>query len=103
MNIKFIFIRLELIVLSPIFPSLLTFVLLIVYKIYFEPSILCDDGDFYTLYELKTSLTKEMANYNIATIKIEEYNDLQIQLKEISTPRFRNFSQEEFYTRKLDN
>jgi hypothetical protein len=30
--------------LSPIFPSLLTLILLIAYKIYFEHAILCDDG-----------------------------------------------------------
>src|SRR5258708_10896785 len=101
MNIKYIFIRLQLIVLSPIFPSLLTFLLLITNKIYFEPVILCDDGDFVTLNELRTKLTKEMAVYNIALIKIEEYNDLQKLLNEISTPRFRDFTQEELYSRKL--
>jgi hypothetical protein len=101
---KYIFIRLHLIVLSPIFPYLLTFIILIVHKIYFDPFILCDDGDYYyTLYDLKTNLTKETANYHIATVKIEEYNTLQNQLKEISTPRFRNFSQEEFYTSKLNS
>jgi hypothetical protein len=100
---KYIFIRLQLIVLSPIFPPLLTFILLIVHKIYFDPFILCDDGDYYTLSDLKTNLTKETANYHVATLKIEEYNTLQNQLKEISTPRFRNFTQEELYTNKLSS
>jgi len=48
-------------------------------------------------------LTKETANYHIATIKVEEYSDLHKQLKEISTPKFRNFNQEELYTSKLDS
>jgi len=103
MKNNYIFMRLQLLVLSPIFPSLLAFILLTIYKICFDPVMLCDDGDFYTLYELKTSLTKETANYHIATIKVEEYNDLHKQLKEISTPRFINFKQEELYTSQLSS
>jgi hypothetical protein len=65
--------------------------------------MLCDEGDIYTLYELKTNLTKETTDYRIAILKINEYNDLHNQLREISTPRFRNFQLEEFYSNKVEN
>ena len=44
MYIKFFIIRLHMLMLSPIFPSLLTLILLIIYKVHFEPVILCDSG-----------------------------------------------------------
>ena len=94
--------RLQLLILSPVFPSLLSFILLIVYKIYLDPATLCDDGDWYKLYELKVSLTKEIANYNISIIKVEEYTNLQAQLNEISRPNLRDFSKENLYSSKLD-
>jgi hypothetical protein len=102
MNKNYIFIRLELLTLSPIFPSLLSFLLFTAYKIYFDPFMLCDEGDWYKLYELKGNLTREIANYNITMIKIGEYSDLQTQLNEVSRPNYRNFSQESFYSSKLD-
>lgn len=103
MKINYIFLRLQLLVLSPIFLSLLNFIIFITYKICCDPVMLCDDGDIYTLYELKTNLTKETANYHIATLKIQEYNDLHNHLREISTPRFRNFQLETIYSYNVES
>ena len=48
-------------ILSPIFPSLLTFILLIVYKIYYEPAILCDNNNPpLLLHQLKNNLEVEL-------------------------------------------
>jgi hypothetical protein len=47
--------------LSPIFPSLLTFIILIVYKIYFDPVILCDNGcSPLFLQQLKANYDEEL-------------------------------------------
>jgi len=48
-------------------------------------------------------LTSELAKYRISLISIEQYSDLQEQLKEISRPNFRNFSLEEYYTNKCQS
>ena len=48
-------------ILSPIFPSLLTIILLIIYKINFEPVILCDNGSSPLLLEqLKQNMEDEI-------------------------------------------
>lgn len=100
---KNLLIRLQLFIDSPFFISFLTFIYFTVYKIYFGTVLLCDDTDISLLYELKNKLTVEVANYRIASVKVEEYSDLQEQLKEISTPRYRNFNMEELYNKKIDS
>jgi hypothetical protein len=52
---------------------------------------------------LKTQLTSELAKYRISLINIEQYSDLQEQLKQISRPNFRNFNLEEYYTNMCQN
>lgn len=44
-NIKSFFFRINCIIYSPIFPVLLTTIVFISYKIYFEPTLLCDGND----------------------------------------------------------
>jgi hypothetical protein len=77
-NIKRIFIRIWLFTLSPVFPILLGWSIFIVYRIYSDPIITCDDNG-YLLYELKRSLTKEIANFRLANIECALYKDLQEQ------------------------
>ena len=61
--------------LSPIFPSLLTFILLIVYKIYFEPAILCDNGSYPLLLDqLERNLREEKNIQSVVRNKILEFN-----------------------------
>ena len=61
MNINYFIVRLRMLILSPIFPSLLTIILLIVYKINFEPVILCDNGSSPLLLEqLKQNMEDEI-------------------------------------------
>jgi len=60
------------------------------YKIYFEPAILCDDK--LTLVDWKVELTKEVANYRTATVKCEEFYDLQAQSESFkqTEPNYKN-------------
>jgi hypothetical protein len=103
MNIKYFFIRLQLLTQSPIFISSLTFIIFTLYKICFDPVMLCDDTDVVALYELKTKLIIETANYHIATVKCEQYTGLQKELRYISTPRFRDFNTEQLYNSKIQS
>ena len=66
-------------ILSPIFPSLLTIILLIVYKINFEPVILCDNGSSpMFLQQLKTNLVSEIERTTILNNNyMETYNKIQ--------------------------
>lgn len=66
-------------ILSPIFPSLLTIILLIVYKINFEPVILCDNGSSpMFLQQLKTNLVSEIERTTILNSNyMETYNKIQ--------------------------
>jgi hypothetical protein len=61
MKNNYIIIRLHLLMLSPVFSSLLTFIILIVNKIYFDPVILCDNGcSPLLLDQLKANLSLEI-------------------------------------------
>lgn len=74
MSIKYFIIRLHMLTLSPIFPSLLTFILLIVYKIYFDTVILCDDGSPPMLLDqLKENLDIEIARNTDFHKDLSEY------------------------------
>jgi len=104
MNINSIFMRLRLLILSPIFPPIIILgtILFLVFIIYSSPVMLCDDNGW-RLFELKSQLTSELAKYRISIISFEEYSDLQEQLNQISRPNFRNFSLEEYYTNRIQN
>jgi len=60
------------------------------YRIYFEPAMLCDDK--LTLVKWKSELTSEVANYRTATIKCEEFYDLQDQSESFkrTEPNYKN-------------
>lgn len=77
-NIKCFFLRLYLLTYSPIFPVLLGSTIFIVYRIYFEPVILCEGWD---VMNLKYEITKEVSSYRIADIKVQEYIDRRMQLE----------------------
>jgi hypothetical protein len=68
MSINKYVIPLHMFILSPLFPSFLALVLMIIYKIYFDPLILCDSGCSPLLLEqLKQNLCQEMErNINIS-------------------------------------
>ena len=102
MKYRYMLMRLQLLIESPKFISILISILFTIYKISIDPGMLCDDS-VVTLYELKTRLTVEIGHYNIAAVKVEKYIELEEQLKEISRPNFRNFSQEEFYNDKINS
>lgn len=94
--------RLRSFILSPIFPVLLGIILFVIYTIYTTPVFLCEDNSW-TLYELKSQLTSEAAKFRVAQINIEQYTDLEEQLRSVSLPNYRNFSLEEFYTNKIQS
>jgi hypothetical protein len=78
MIINYIYKSLRLFFLSSAFPILLGIMIFIVYMVYFEPAILCDDNGYF-LYELKRKLTEEIANYKIINVRFELYKELQEQ------------------------
>lgn len=100
MKNKIFFTNLKSLFLHPIFILLLLLTCYTIYIFYIANPALCDDGGS-SLYELKTKLTKEIANYRIAIIKHECYSDLNQQLWDISRPNFRNFSQENLIHGKI--
>ena len=75
----------------------------IIYKIIIDPAMICDDNDFLAIYELKARLINEIADYNVATAKVNKYIELEEQLKEISRPNYRDFGREEFYNSKINS
>ncbi len=76
---NYFIIRLHLLILSPIFASLLTFIILIVYKIYFDTVILCDNGcSPMFLQQLKINLVSEIERTTLLNNNfIEIYNTIQ--------------------------
>lgn len=79
-NIKCFLLRLYLLAYSPIFPVIVTWIIFMSYRIYFEPVMLCDDNGW-TLFQLKSEITAEVGNYRTAVVKCEQYNDLKAQLE----------------------
>jgi hypothetical protein len=66
--------RLQILWLSPILPSILTFILFTIYKIYFDPVLLCDEPDApLTLKQLKESLLVAENNSRAIAISIQEF------------------------------
>ena len=53
MKNKYILTRLQILIMSPSFVPILTFILLTTYKILFDSPILCDNTDLQILYDLK--------------------------------------------------
>jgi len=70
--------RLQILWISPVFPSILTFVIFTIYKIMYDPLILCDEGD--SLDQLKENLREE-ANNSLAIS--HSILDFLAQVKEI--------------------
>jgi hypothetical protein len=93
--IKSFLFRLYLLTYSPLFPTILTLIIFISYRIYFEPVLLCDDNGNH-LFQLKTELTTEAANYRIAEVKCEEYRDLKEQFRKFkeAEPNYNNPEEE---------
>jgi hypothetical protein len=83
---NYFIVRLHLLMLSPTFSSLLTFILLIFYKIYFDPAILCDEGDSVPLVldQLKENLREEMRRSSYITSRILEVFDTVQEIKRIN-------------------
>lgn len=88
--------RLQLFILSPIFPILLGLIIFILYKILFGCVIYCDSNDVETLYELKLNLTGETAKYRSSVIYYEFFTDLHNQVTGRSVNQ-RNIDQEQTY------
>jgi hypothetical protein len=73
--IKNFLFRLYLLTYSPLFPTILTLIIFMSYRIYFEPVLLCDDNGG-SLFLLKKDLAKMLADYRTAEVKYEKYTDL---------------------------
>lgn len=71
-NVKCFLLRLYLLTYSPIFPMLLGSTIFIVYRIFFEPTILCDGWD---VMNLKYELTKQIGVFRCADVRLQEYID----------------------------
>lgn len=82
-NIKCFFLRLYLLTYSPVFPILLGSTIFIVYRIYFEPVLLCDSGPDWALMKLKLDLAEQVASWRCTDVRLEEYLDKEILLREM--------------------
>jgi len=99
MSIKYLITRLQILTLSPIFPSLLTFILFMIYKIYFDPLILCDNGCSPLLLEqLVKNLNVELYK---STFISNDIVDLMKNLEEVKKSSEVNLIQREYIERKL--
>lgn len=77
MKINYTLIRLHILILSPIFPSLLTIILIMVYKIYFETPILCDnDCSPLLLDQLKQNFDQELEKSSNIGTNIREFSEI---------------------------
>jgi hypothetical protein len=94
--LKSFFLRLYLLTYSPIFPMLLGSIIFLAYRVYFDPVVMLCDDNGYRLFQLKSELTTETANYRTAVIKCERYYDLQEQLESFkeTNPQYNNPEQE---------
>lgn len=103
-NIKCFFIRLYLLTYSPAFPMLLGSIIFMAYRVYFEPAMLCDDNG-YLLFQYKSDLTAQVANFRTAVVKCEHYYDLKDQLESFkeANPEFNNRQQEQNINENLRN
>ena len=77
----FVLSRFFIIILSPQFIVLLTWIIFMSYKFYFEPAMLCEPN--WTLHQLKLQLTLELADLRLAEIEVEKYKDIDEQYREI--------------------
>jgi hypothetical protein len=101
--LKCYFIRLSWFILSPSFITLFCWTFFILYRIYCEPVLLCDDNG-YSLYELKRSLIQEIANFRVANVEHLLYEDLQEQERQFSIKvRTTDLDREEEITENLKN
>ena len=73
MNINKLIMRWHMLTLSPIFPSLLAFVLITIYKLFFDPITLCDDGNApLFLDQLKNNLVDQTVKSTAIVVDIDE-------------------------------
>lgn len=80
-------------ILSPIFPSLLTFILFTVYKIIFDSATLCDDGcPPLLLDQLKQNLAEEMGKSSRITHNITEFNKIIQEIEQPSLQKAYNYN-----------
>ena len=84
MSINKLIIRLHMLIVSPVFPLLLAFILIITYKIFFDPLTLCDDGSAPLLLDqLKSNLAHEIEKTSKINQDIAEFNRSVEEMKEI--------------------
>jgi len=77
----FILSRFFIMILSPQFTVLLTWIIFMSYKIYFEPAILCDPN--WELFHLKIQLTNDISYLRLAELNLAKYQDLDEQYREV--------------------
>ena len=85
---NYILIRIHLLIMSPIIPWLIGFIILTLYKINYDSLLLCDGNDT-ALCDLKVHLTNEAFQYRTFNVQHDYYSDLRHQLmtKPISNDR----------------
>src|SRR5271167_380416 len=77
MTKNYYIIRLYMLIVSPIFPSLLSFIIFTVYKIICDPLSMCDnDSSPLLLDQLKQNLMEEIKKSSTITSNIIEFRDI---------------------------
>jgi len=79
----FVLSRFFIMILSPQFIVLLTWIIFMSYRIYFEPVILCEPN--WTLVELKLNLTHKLADLRLAEVELAKYQDIDEQYRAVLT------------------
>ena len=86
MSINKLIVRLHMLTLSPIFPTLLAFIIITIYKLFFDPLTLCDDGSTPLLLDqLQSNLAHEMGKTSRISQDIAEFNSFVEEMKETSS------------------
>jgi len=101
MSIKYLITRLQILTLSPIFPSLLTFILFTIYKIKYDPHTLCDNGCSPLLLEqLKQNLEEEIKKSTTISNNVIEFIKIIEEAKESSelSPAQKRYNARKFLT-----
>lgn len=86
-----------------LFPILLLATFYIIYIIDMSTPHICDDNNWYYLYQLKNSLTLEINNFRTTIVNYECYSTLREQLAEVSRTNFRDFGQETLLDDNITN
>ncbi len=100
---NYIYKPLQSFVLYWLFPLVLVLTISLIYSIHFDTVTLCDYNGYTYLFQLKSNLTLEVANYKASIVHHECFCDLREQLTNYWPSNFRDASREGLINEQIGN